>query len=101
MEDWREAWQFAAAVIVMGDIIERGVADAYAEHFKGMCENYPTAWWVCAQADWEYRMEFCVEEKRRQEDFAAQHECRCAAPKSLVPCSHEAATTVVAVRSDI
>lgn len=49
--------------------MERGIADAYAEHFKMMASNYPNAWWVCCMAEWEFRYEFAVEERARQREF--------------------------------
>ena len=38
LEDWLEGWAFATTTFVMGGIVERGVADAYAAHFKEMVE---------------------------------------------------------------
>eukprot|EP00972_Heterocapsa_arctica_P030379 4473442-Heterocapsa_arctica.AAC.1 len=43
LDDWLEGWAFATAAFVMGGIVERGVADAYAENFKMMASNYPNA----------------------------------------------------------
>ncbi|CAK0902843.1 unnamed protein product, partial [Prorocentrum cordatum] len=73
LDDWKQAWDFATTGFVMTEALERGVADAYKAHFFKLCENYKEAWWVCAQADWEFRMEWCVEERRRQEEFSRQH----------------------------
>ena len=71
LDDWLDGWAFATTGFVMGAVIERGVADAYRDHFKGMCENYPRAWWVACQAEWEFRFEFVPGELRRQRDFHA------------------------------
>ena len=69
LDDWLEAWAFATTGFVMGRVVERGVADAYRDHFKNICTNYPQSWWVCCQAEWEFRFEFAVEEERRQREF--------------------------------
>ena len=69
LEDWLEGWAFATTTFVMGGIVERGVADAYAVHFKEMAENYPAAWWICCLAEWEFRFEFATEELARQKEF--------------------------------
>jgi hypothetical protein len=71
LEDWLEGWAFATTTFVMGGIVERGVADAYAAHFKEMAENYPAAWWICCLAEWEFRFEFATEELARQKEFHA------------------------------
>ncbi|MDP6955271.1 MAG: hypothetical protein QF599_04785, partial [Planctomycetota bacterium] len=71
LEDWLEGWAFATTGFVMGAVVERGVADAYRDHFRNMCENYPKAWWIACQAEWEFRFEFVTEELRRQRDFHA------------------------------
>ena len=41
LDDWLEGWAFAATAFVMGDVVEGCVADAYAETFKMMANNYP------------------------------------------------------------
>jgi hypothetical protein len=71
LDDWLEAWAFATTGFVMGNVVSVGVADAYRDNFKKLCSNYPRAWWICAQAEWEYRFEFAVEELRRQREFHA------------------------------
>ena len=73
LDDWLQGWAFATTGFVMGDIVERGVADAYAENFKKMANNYPNAWWVCCMAEWEFRYEFAVEEVARQRQFFEQN----------------------------
>ena len=69
LEDWLEGWAFATTTFVMGGIVERGVADAYAAHFKEMAENYPAAWWICCLAELEFRFEFATEELARLKEF--------------------------------
>ena len=71
LDDWLEAWAFATTGFVMGEIVTVGVADAYRDNFKKLCDSYPTSWWICCQAEWEFRFEFAVDELRRQKDFHA------------------------------
>ena len=69
LDDWEAAWDFATVGFVMSGTVDRGVADAYKAFFKKMANNYPDAWWLAYQADWQLRHEWANEEKRRQKAF--------------------------------
>ena len=69
LDDWLDAWAFATSGFVMCDSVTEGVADAYRDNFKKLCGFYPKAWWICCQADWEFRHEFAPAELRRQKSF--------------------------------
>ena len=73
LQEWVEGWNFATTGFVMGAYIERGVADAYRQMFVEMAGNYPTSWWICCRAEWEFRHEFAVTELRKQRQFHAAH----------------------------
>lgn len=69
---WEAEWQFATTGFIMGDYVERGVADAYKDKFIEFAKSYPEAWWVCCKAEWEFRFEYALVELRRQRSFHAQ-----------------------------
>ena len=69
VRDWEQGWKFATTGFIMTGEVDRGVADGYAQHFLAMTQTCSQAWWVCHQAEWEYRTEWCIEERRRQEAF--------------------------------
>ena len=71
LEAWTEAWKFAAAGFLMGDVVDRAVAEGYEGFFTSMVKNYPgpDAWAVCAQAEWTFRFEFAADEVQRQQEF--------------------------------
>ena len=72
LEDWLFAWEFATVTLVMAKVGKRGCADRYRDNFKELCKAWPRSWWICMQAEWEYRHEFAVEEVRRQAEFHEQ-----------------------------
>ena len=47
LEDWMQGWAFATAGFVMANVVERGIADAYAANFVKMSKRYPAAWHIC------------------------------------------------------
>ena len=71
LDDWLDAWAFATAGFIVSGSVSEGIADAYRENFKKLCGFYPKSWWICAQADWEFRHEFAPTELRRQRLFHA------------------------------
>ncbi len=73
LEDWLEGWTFATTGFTMGKVVERGVAEAYRNHFATMARTYPKSWWICAQAEWECRFEWAPDELRRQRQFHEQN----------------------------
>ncbi|CAK0839052.1 unnamed protein product [Prorocentrum cordatum] len=68
---WIEAWDFASAGFLMGDVMDRAVAEGYRDFFTRMVRNYPGAetWAVCADAEWTFRFEFAADELERQRQF--------------------------------
>ena len=72
VDEWVEGWNFATTGFVMGDVVEKGVAEAYRDYFAALAKIYPRAWWVACQAEWQLRFEWAVQERRRQAAFHAE-----------------------------
>ncbi|CAK0859451.1 unnamed protein product, partial [Prorocentrum cordatum] len=71
LDAWIKAWDFAPAGFLMGDVMDRAVAEGYRGFFARMVRNYPgaEAWAVCADAEWTFRFEFAADELERQRQF--------------------------------
>ena len=73
LDEWIEGWEFASVGFVMAHGVEKGVADAYRDHFKHLAVQYPRAWWISCMAEWELRHEWSLQELRRQRAFHAEY----------------------------
>ena len=69
MEDWIRGWDFATSGFLIGEVVLAGITEAYKDHFVTKASNYPRAWWISCQAEWQLRFEWAVAEQRRQEEF--------------------------------
>ncbi|CAK0911850.1 unnamed protein product [Prorocentrum cordatum] len=72
-ETWEKCWRVFRTGAIMDAVALPSTLDTYAAKFRERVTMFPNSWALAAQADQRCRLEWMVEERRNQEQFAADH----------------------------
>ncbi|CAK0875944.1 unnamed protein product [Prorocentrum cordatum] len=72
-ETWEKCWRVFRTGAIMDAVALPSTLDTYAAKFRERVTMFPNSWALAAQADQRRRLEWMVEERRNQEQIAADH----------------------------